>query len=432
MSTFHLGSILLTILHSVILVDGGAIQLTSSNIDSILASHEIVFVNFYANWCRFSQMLDPIFNEFADKVAREHPQTGLIAVGKVDCDSEGSLAARYHVNKYPTLKLYRYGQMAKKEYRGARQVDAFYEFVRKHLDSAIIKMSSPSDLFQLDSKKRYVIGHFESDQSENYKTFSKVANFLRDECLFAASTNKDEFKNERPTDDVVYYRPPKALEERESYYMGSVSEEESLKTWSKDKCVALVREITFQNAEELTDEGLPFLILFHRADDHQSVGIFEREVAKQLMNERTGINCLHADGAQFIHPLQHLGKSLTDLPVVAIDSFRHMFLFPDFNEISKEGKLLQFVKDLHSEKLHRDFHNPPASTTPSPGQKSDDGSTKSDGVHLPKTSSLSNKELSSDNSNKFLKSSGEPSSPPESVFVRLSPNRQRYSFRDEL
>jgi hypothetical protein len=28
----------------------------------------------------------------------------------------------------------------------------------------------------------------------------------------------------------------------------------------------------------------------------------------------------------------------------------------------QDGKLLQFVKDLHSEKLHQDFHNPHAAT----------------------------------------------------------------------
>jgi len=38
-----------------------------------LASNQVVFINFYANWCRFSQMLDPIYNELADKVAREFP-----------------------------------------------------------------------------------------------------------------------------------------------------------------------------------------------------------------------------------------------------------------------------------------------------------------------------------------------------------------------
>lgn len=34
----------------------------------ISASNELVFLNFYAEWCRFSNLLAPIFNEAADKV----------------------------------------------------------------------------------------------------------------------------------------------------------------------------------------------------------------------------------------------------------------------------------------------------------------------------------------------------------------------------
>jgi endoplasmic reticulum resident protein 44 len=58
--------------------------------------------------------------------------------------------------------------------------------------------------------------------------------------------------------------------------------------------------------------------------------ISEKKSAFFLAN----INCLHADGAQFVHPLQHLGKSQADLPLLAIDSFKHMFLFPDIKEMS--------------------------------------------------------------------------------------------------
>ena len=74
---------------------------------------------------------------------------------------------------------------------------------------------------------------------------------------------------------------------------------------------------------------------------------------------KSSINFLHADCVQFSHPLQHLGKSASDCPVIAIDSFKHMYLFPDFSLIHQEGRLLQFVKDLHSGKLHREFHNGP-------------------------------------------------------------------------
>lgn len=39
------------------------------------------------------------------------------------------------------------------------------------------------------------------------------------------------------------------------------------------------------------------------------------------------VNALTADGVKFAHPLQHLGKTTNDLPVIAIDSFKHMYLF---------------------------------------------------------------------------------------------------------
>jgi len=48
-----------------------------------------------------------------------------------------------------------------------------------------------------------------------------------------------------------------------------------------------VREITFENAEELTEEGLPFVILFHKPDDLESVKLFEKEVQRQLIHEKS-------------------------------------------------------------------------------------------------------------------------------------------------
>jgi len=40
------------------------------------------------------------------------------------------------------------------------------------------------------------------------------------------------------------------------------------------------------------------------------------------------VTALTADGLQFTHPLHHLGKTVNDLPLVAIDSFKHMYLWP--------------------------------------------------------------------------------------------------------
>lgn len=51
----------------------------------------------------------------------------------------------------------------------------------------------------------------------------------------------------------------------------------------------LVREITFQNAEELTEEGLPFMILFKKSDDKVSEKIFTDAIVRELPDQRKGI-----------------------------------------------------------------------------------------------------------------------------------------------
>lgn len=70
------------------------------------------------------------------------------------------------------------------------------------------------------------------------------------------------------------------------------------------------------------------------------------------------MNFLTADGKRFAHPLHHLGKSEDDLPVIAIDSFKHMYLFPHFEDMYKPGKLKEFLQDLYSGKLHRYLPSP--------------------------------------------------------------------------
>lgn len=36
------------------------------------ATNELVFLNFYADWCRFSQILGPIFDEASETIEKEN------------------------------------------------------------------------------------------------------------------------------------------------------------------------------------------------------------------------------------------------------------------------------------------------------------------------------------------------------------------------
>ncbi|XP_031783627.1 endoplasmic reticulum resident protein 44 isoform X1 [Nasonia vitripennis] len=394
----------------------GATSLNQDNIDMTLASTELVFINFYAEWCRFSNMLQPIFDEASDKVREAFPEAGRVVMGKVDCDKESSIASRFHITKYPTLKVIRNGQPSKREYRGQRSVEAFVEFIKKQLEDPIKEFHDLKELRDLDDKKRMIIGYFDRKEVPEYQLFRRVATNLKDDCQFhvgfgTCSKEKCDIGQHLPLLDsskamhppgqpIIVFRSDKALSnDDDETYHGSLTNYDELNIWAQEKCVPLVREITFENAEELTEEGLPFLILFHDSKDTESVKQYKDIVMNTMYDEKQNVNFLTADGYKFAHPLHHLGKKLSDLPLIAIDSFRHMYLFPNFQDIFVPGKLKAFLQDLYSGKLHREFHYGP-----------------------------------DPNNNKIPQLEGKvPTSPPESTFKKLAPSKNRYTLlRDEL
>lgn len=151
---------------------------------TVLATHELVFINFYADWCKFSNMLAPIYDEAAKQIHSEFTKAGQVVLGKVDCDSHEALASRFHITKYPTLKLFRNGQPAKREYRGQRSTEAFVNFIRNQLEDPIKEFSELSQLTKLDGKKRIVIGYFDRKGVPEYEIFRRVATNLKEDCQF--------------------------------------------------------------------------------------------------------------------------------------------------------------------------------------------------------------------------------------------------------
>ncbi|KAL4714122.1 hypothetical protein ACJJTC_008476 [Scirpophaga incertulas] len=393
-----LGSLIVLICHSFYNpTDSGAVQITQSNLDMFLASNEIVFINFYAEWCRYSNMLMPIFDDAANEISKAGYDPGKVVMGKVDCDKEGAIATRFHITKYPTLKLFRNGLPAKKEYRGQRSVEAFSEFISKQLIDPVITFGSLNELHNLSEDKRHIIAYMDRRDQPEYEVLRKVAASLKDECLFHAGFDHASEQMHPPGQPIVVFRADKKTSnEPDETYKGSLNNFDELNGWVQEKCIPLVREITFENAEELTEEGLPFLILFHKPDDTESVKKYKEVINRELISEKQNINFLTADGVRFEHPLHHLGKSISDLPLIAIDSFRHMYLFPDYKQMDEPRKLYQFLQDLYSGKLHREFHYGP------------------------------------DTSNNVA-SDVKVTTPPESTFKKLAPSKNRYTLlRDEL
>ncbi|MGB2924249.1 MAG: thioredoxin [Limnothrix sp.] len=65
-----------------------------------------VLVDFYATWCGPCQVMSQVLEQVSVQMHDE------IQVVKVDGDRYNTLASKHNVNAYPTIVLYKNGQMA--------------------------------------------------------------------------------------------------------------------------------------------------------------------------------------------------------------------------------------------------------------------------------------------------------------------------------
>ena len=78
----------------------------AGHFEEVTTGHDVVLVDYYADWCGPCQMLEPIVAE----IARETPA----AVAKVDIDAHQDLAMDAGVQGVPTLFLYADGEPVKR------------------------------------------------------------------------------------------------------------------------------------------------------------------------------------------------------------------------------------------------------------------------------------------------------------------------------
>ncbi|MDZ5809879.1 thioredoxin [Halorubrum sp. AD140] len=100
------------------------IQLSDADeFDDFVAEHDVVLVDFYADWCGPCQMMEPAVEAVAANTDA--------AVLKVDVDVHQALAAEYGVQSIPTLLVFAGGELADRVV-GAQSEDALTDAIAAH------------------------------------------------------------------------------------------------------------------------------------------------------------------------------------------------------------------------------------------------------------------------------------------------------------
>ena len=76
------------------------IALTNDNFKETISSHDIVIVDFWAEWCGPCRSFAPTFEAAAEK----YPD---IAFAKVNTEAEREMAAGFNIRSIPTLMVFR-------------------------------------------------------------------------------------------------------------------------------------------------------------------------------------------------------------------------------------------------------------------------------------------------------------------------------------
>ena len=124
-------------------------ELDPSNFDKlVIDTTETWLVKFYAPWCGHCQSSAPAFSKAAKKL------DGVARFGVINCDEHKSLASRFKVQGFPTIKVFKgEGKKARRpsDYNNARTSKAFMDHVKYIMPSFVARVkASGTDAFLKD------------------------------------------------------------------------------------------------------------------------------------------------------------------------------------------------------------------------------------------------------------------------------------------
>lgn len=141
---------------------------------------------------------------------------------------------------YPTLKVFR-GPENPTPYQGARKADAIVSYMTKQSLPAVSLLPSSESLEEFKTADKVVlVGFFGADDKTSNATFAELADQLRDDYLFAATSDAALAKAEgveQPA--VVLY---KAFDEGKNTFTKAF-DKEALVTFAKNAATPLIGEV---------------------------------------------------------------------------------------------------------------------------------------------------------------------------------------------
>ncbi|KAK1151537.1 protein disulfide-isomerase A3-like [Acipenser oxyrinchus oxyrinchus] len=338
------------------------LELGDSDFDSTASQHGTMLVEFFAPWCGHCQKLAPEYEAAATRLR------GVVALAKVDCTANSETCARFGVNGYPTLKIFRNGDDSS-AYDGPRSADGIVSHMKQQAGPSSVELKTVEDLDRLiHSFDASVVGFFSDAGSAQLAEFLKAAAVLRDSYRFAhTSTPELLHRNQIQGEAVVLFRPPhlnSKFEDSSVRYTEAISTR-SLRRFIKENIFGMCPHLTNENKEQLM--GRDLLTVFFDVDylrNPKGSNYWRNrvmKVASRFVSEGLSLSYAIADRSDFSYELSEFGLGAVEgeLPVVTLRTAGGE-KYAMQEEFTRDGKALErFLEDYFARKLKRYMKSEP-------------------------------------------------------------------------
>ncbi|KAK7463957.1 hypothetical protein BaRGS_00038039 [Batillaria attramentaria] len=326
------------------------LEFTDDNFKDKVAQHDVILVEFYAPWCGHCKKLAPEYEKAATRLKSNDPP---VPLAKVDCTEEKDTCSQYGVSGYPTLKIFKGGEL-KKDYDGPREADGIVRVMQKEAGPSSKEITEPSELDKFLSKESAaVVGFFTDADSSLAKTFQKVAD-TTDDMRFAHTVAKSVLDKYDYKDEIVLFRP-KAMQnkfEESAVKFPDSPSHGNIKLFLEKEQFGLCGHRTSANAGKFKR---PLFVAFYDVDyvkNAKGTNYWRNrvmKVAKKLTDEGLSAYFAVSNKGEMLQELEECGlETSSDAPVVCgYDSASRKFYLQQFTM----DKFEQFVRDVLDQKL---------------------------------------------------------------------------------
>ncbi|KAL2122900.1 hypothetical protein VTJ04DRAFT_3355 [Mycothermus thermophilus] len=325
------------------------IQLKKDTFDDFIKSNDLVLAEFFAPWCGHCKALAPEYEEAATQLKEKN-----IKLVKVDCTEETDLCQAHGVEGYPTLKVFR-GLDNVSPYKGQRKAASITSYMIKQSLPAVSDVTKDNLEEFKKADKVVIVAYLDAEDKANLEVFTKVAEKLRDDYPFGASTDAALAEAEGvKAPAVVLY---KDFDEGKAVFSEKF-EAEAIQKFAKTAATPLIGEVGPETYAGYMSAGIPLAYIFAETPEER------KELSDKLKPiaeaHRGVINFGTIDAKAYGAHAGNLNLKTDKFPAFAIQEVakNQKFPFDQDKEITYEA-IKQFVEDFVAGKIEPSIKSEP-------------------------------------------------------------------------